>query len=118
MQIGLFYMSGGSQTMIGTATVANDDSAMSPFGFVDHLPDYTFTMPTVNPSDPWAGQNIGVALIQPDSAGNTGTYWDVDNVRLVSVPEPGSMALVAAGLILFAIRVRWLSAKKTAAASG
>jgi hapalindole biogenesis HpiC1 cyclase-like protein/PEP-CTERM motif-containing protein len=114
MQIGLYYMSGGSQVMIGTPTnIVNDDSDLSgPGGYVDTLSDFTFNMPAVGAGDPWAGQPIGVALIQPLSAPNDGSYWDVDNVRLVSVPEPGSMALLSTGLLMLLLGRRRLSAKQ------
>ena len=55
---------------------------------------------TGNISDAWAGKNIGIRI---DSVVGTGDgYWDMDNVRLVSmVPEPGAFALgVRAALVV------------------
>ena len=113
MQIGLYYMSGGSQTLLGTTTVLNNNS-----GPITHLTDYTLTIPPVAAIDPWAGQNIGVALIQTGGPQElTGGYWDIDNVRLAPVPEPGTIGLLAAAAVsLFALRRRRLFARRTVAA--
>ena len=115
IQIGLFYMSGGSQTLVGSTTVLNDNSDWNG-SYINQLSDYSLTIPAVGASDPWAGQNIGVALIESNSAYGSGSYWDVDNVRLAAVPEPGSIALISAtGLSLFMMR-RQLFAKRAATA--
>jgi autotransporter-associated beta strand protein len=83
MQIGLYYLdAGGNQVMVGTTTVLND-LALSGSSYITHLPDRYLAIPAVNASDPWAGQNIGIALIQPHTGTTTG-YWDIDNVRLTS----------------------------------
>ena len=61
MEIGLYYLDGGgNQVMVGTTTVLND----IPAGNITDLPDRQLIIPAVAASDPWAGQNIGVALIQ------------------------------------------------------
>ncbi len=119
IDIGLYYMSGGSQTLIGTpTTVLNDDSGWNGY-YIYQLNDYSLTIPAVGAGDPWAGQNIGVALFEPNNADGSGAFWDVDNVRLTAaVPEPGSMTLLAAaGLGLFVLRRRWSSGKQPSAAA-
>ncbi len=84
MEIGLYYLDGiGNQVMVGTTTVLND-LALSPGSYITNLPDRYLTIPVVTASDPWAGQNIGVALIQTSNSSNEGGYWDIDNVRLTS----------------------------------
>ena len=114
MQFGLFYMSGGSQTLIGTTSVVNQ-TTFPPGGYVNSLTDYTFAMPAVGPTDAWQGQNIGIALIQPGtSRPDLAPYWDIENVRLNAVPEPSSVALLlAAGLSIFGAYRRWSSKKRT-----
>ena len=110
MQIGLYYLNGGNQVMVGTTTVLNTNT-----GPITHLTDYSVTIPAVAASDPWAGQSFGIALIQTGGTG-TGGYWDIDNVRLATVPEPSSMALLAAGLSMLVLGRRWLLGKQTTAA--
>jgi hypothetical protein len=82
--------------------------------YVDHLNDYSLFIPPVNPGDPWANQNIGIALIEPDGAYGSGSFYDIANVRLQSAPEPSSVVLLlAGGVSLFAVRKRWSSKKKS-----
>ena len=105
MAIGLYYRDGnGNQVPIGTTTVTNNNT-----GNITHLTDYSLSIPSVAATDPWAGQSIGVELLQTQSG--TG-YWDIDNVRLTTaaVPEPGSLALLAVGLGVLAVR-KWRTSK-------
>ena len=83
MEIGLYYLNAaGNQVMVGTTTVLNE-LALSGTSYITHLPDWSLTIPAVTATNPWASQNIGVALIQPNTGATTG-YWDIDNVRLVA----------------------------------
>jgi hypothetical protein len=47
------------------------------------LRDFSFKLPTVEESDPWADKTIGIA-IRPFGPGFG--YWDLDNVRLFELP--------------------------------
>jgi hypothetical protein len=53
-----------------------------------HLIDFTVSVPTVKAADPWAGQHIGIQMLSTVSTNLEGGYWDLDNVRLVSIQEP------------------------------
>ena len=68
---------------------------------------FQWPLPEVQAGDAWAGHNVGIQLL---SAYGTGVgYWDVDNVRLVSVPEPatlGLLALGAAGMLIIRSRAQ------------
>ncbi len=66
------------------------------FPTTTHLVDYQVNVPTVQATDAWAGQNIGVELLSTEGEGYG--YWDVDNVRLTPTPEPTSAALLLVGL--------------------
>lgn len=102
LQLGLFYREGAEMVTIGTPTTVTFSTATfnpaGPFALVD----YSAVIPVVQPTDPWAGKNIGIRI---DSALGTGDgYWDLDNVRLTSVvPEPGvlSLATLGAGIAAF-----------------
>ena len=73
---------------------------------MNHFQDFSFVLPSVLVTDAWAGANIGVQLLSTADFGNMGGYWDVDNVRLTSVPEPASMTLLALGAGAFFLRRR------------
>ncbi len=112
MQVGLYYLDGANnRVQIGSTTVTS--------GLVDdnggtHFQDYSFVLPSVRASDPWANKSIGVQLLSISTFAmdpNTGYpemggYWDLDNVRLTAVPEPASMALLAIGAGVVAYRRR------------
>ena len=103
IDIGLYYMSGGSQTFVATREIDNDNSDWNG-SYVNQLTDYSLTIPAVGAGDPWAGQNIGVAMFEPGTADGSGSFWDLDNVRLQAVPEPGSTALLlATGVGMFVL---------------
>jgi hypothetical protein len=107
IDIGLYYLDGsGNQQFLGTSEITWSGSLSQ--GYVTSLTDYSVTIPAIGAGDPSKGQNIGVAIFEPGTAPLDGSYWDVDNVRLVSpVPEPGAIALVAAGTGILVLGRRW-----------
>lgn len=93
LQISLYYRDGlnnivpvGSQDIIYSAAA---------FPNITHFSDYEAVVPVVQAGDAWAGQNIGVSVMVTSPGG---AYWDIDNVRLTVVPEPGTVTLLALGL--------------------
>jgi hypothetical protein len=69
------------------------------------LADYSVNVPIVQPTDAWAGKNIGISILAATGDGNG--YWDMDNARLVSaVPEPGVLSLSALGAGAFLLMRR------------
>jgi hypothetical protein len=59
------------------------------FPTTTHLIDFQAQAPTVQPGDPWAGQQIGVRLRSSLVDTNlVGGYWDLDNVRLHASQAP------------------------------
>lgn len=67
-----------------------------------NLTDVTLHVPPVQPADPWAGRALSVRFTSTVTADLEGGYWDVDQVRLETVPPPALAAptLTAAGLEL------------------
>jgi hypothetical protein len=93
LMLGLYYGNSLSPVTVASASAIYSATA---FPSSTHLVDYTVTVPTVQAGDAWAGQNIGIELI--NLSGTGAGYWDLDNVRLVAaVPEPGSLSLLALG---------------------
>jgi hypothetical protein len=93
LMLGLYYGdSSNPQTVAQTLAVYS----AATFPSITSLVDFTVNVPTVQASDAWAGQKMGIEIvsISPPSAG----YWDMDNVRLTAVPEPGATGLAVAAL--------------------
>ena len=93
IQVALFGREAGGGAAVAAA-ITLDHSQLSN-GVV--LTDYTVTVPTVQSTDAWAGLPLGIWLDMYSGGANTGIFFD--NVRLTSVPEPGTLALLAAGLM-------------------
>ena len=103
--LGLYYGSSSSPVTVASTTAIYSAAA---FPSITHLIDYTVTVPTVQAGDAWAGQNIGVEVI--NMSGTGAGYWDLDNVRVV--PEPSTLSLLSAGLggLLW---MRWRARRRT-----
>ena len=94
-QFGFYYLDeANSPVALNTSTITFTPAA---FPNVTHLNDYSVALPEVQAGDAWAGRNVGIQLIS--SFGMGVGYWDVDNVRLVSVPEPATLGLLALGAV-------------------
>ena len=92
-QFGFYYLNdANSPVALNTSTITFTSTA---FPNITHLNDFSVTLPEVQAGDAWAGRNVGIQLITVFGTGVG--YWDVDNVRLVSVPEPTTLGLLAVG---------------------
>lgn len=93
LQLGLYYRDDAQNpVMLATTDIAHSAGT---FPGTPWLTDFSVNLPTVQAADAWAGRHIGVQIL---STSLGGTFWDVDNVRLTAVPEPGAAALLALGL--------------------
>jgi hypothetical protein len=104
LQLSLYYRDTGNNIVpIGTPTTITYNAATFPTTAPLNLVDYSVTIPAVQSGDAWAGKNIGV-MIQVSASDFNGGYWDMDNVRLTTVPEPGVASLLALGACGFMAR--------------
>lgn len=91
-------VSGDNRVTVGAVEAKN----ANPSNDVKHLTDYQLDIPAVMADDPWAGMNIGIQIISTVGFEDAGGFWDLDNVRLTAVPEPGSalvLGLASLGLL-------------------
>jgi hypothetical protein len=101
LQLSLYYRDAGNNTVtIGTPTTITYNPATFPLTSPLNLVDYSVSIPAVQAGDAWAGKNIGI-MIQVSSSDFTGGYWDMDNIRLTTVPEPAVASLFALGICGF-----------------
>jgi hypothetical protein len=106
LQLSLYYRDPGNNAVtIGTPTTIIYDPSIFPAAGPFNLVDYSVTIPPVQVGDAWAGRNIGV-MIQVGNAEFSAGHWDIDNVRLASVPEPCLASLLALGVCGFLVRRR------------
>ena len=110
LQLALFYRGPSNSIVnVGSTTVTFNTNTFNPSGPFS-LIDYAVSVPTVQAGNAWAGKNIGISIssLQGTGAG----YWDMDNVRLNAVPEPGIWALTSLG-----VAGMWLAFRRRATRS-
>jgi hypothetical protein len=113
LQLSLYYRDAGNNIItVGSPTTITYNPANFPLTSPLNLVDYSVNIPAVQAGDAWAGQNIGI-MIQVTASDFNGGYWDMDNVRLTSVPEPGQVSLLALGLCGFVARRATLRRSRT-----
>lgn len=82
LQLALYYRnSNGDKVVIGSTTITNSPTL---FPTNTHFVDFNLRIPTVQASDAWASQKIGISLLSTVGFDLQGGYWDLDNVRLAS----------------------------------
>jgi hypothetical protein len=86
LQLSLYYRDANSNKV--TVAAVSITNTYSVFSNNTHLVDFQVNVPTVRPSDPWAGQHIGAMMLSTVDTNLQGGYWDLDNVRLSSTLEP------------------------------
>lgn len=104
IQLRLYYRDAGNKVTVAVASFLFDPK-LDPYP-INHLFDYTVETPLVQVGDAWAGKAIGIEIATPSGPGGSGAYWDVDNVRLASVPEPSGAALLIFGATMLGRRRR------------
>jgi len=107
-QLSLYYPDAANNPVTVASTTATFTAATFPNN--THLLDYSASLPAVQAGDAWAGRPLGIALATTFGTGVG--YWDVDHVRVDVVPEPGSLAMLAAGGLVLGFRFRRASRSK------
>jgi len=102
LELSLYYRDSSSNMVtIAATTVTNSPDV---FTTNTHFVDFQVHVPTVQASDAWALQNIGIQLLSTANFGNAGGYWDLDNARLTETPALTlSSAAMANGLFSFTV---------------
>jgi hypothetical protein len=103
LQLQLYYRDGSSNMVVVGSTSITNSAELFPTN--THFVDFSVHVPQVKPSDPWAGQNIGIQLASTVDFTLAGGYWDLDNVRLV---ESGTPLLTISGVTngVFSVNVQ------------
>jgi len=98
LELSLYYREGTNTFTVGSTSIGYSLAAFPTNGPLN-LVDYQVNVPTVQAGDAWAGKNIGIQILSTTPIEMaTGGNWDFDNVRLTTVPEPGSIGLLALGM--------------------
>jgi len=82
-QLSLYYLDASSNMDIVAATTVTN--TLANFPSETQFVDFQLQVPGVQPTDPWARQNIGIQLLATPDFNNPaswGGFWDLDNVRL------------------------------------
>ncbi|MCC7375001.1 MAG: hypothetical protein IT581_10110 [Verrucomicrobiales bacterium] len=80
LEMSLYYLDDtGNRVAVGATNIVHDPAR---FPDQNHFVDIALHVPTVRPSDAWAGRPIGVRFLSTIIPAIAGGYWDLDNVRL------------------------------------
>jgi hypothetical protein len=90
LELGLYYRDANSNMVLIAQTIVTNSAQMFPT--TTHLTDFSVHLPAVQPSDPWAGQHAGIAILSTVGFELQGGYWDLDNVRL-AISGNGGLAV-------------------------
>lgn len=98
MRMGLYYLDDATNRVpIVSRSIVYTNEV-----FVRYFKDYPLRLPTVKPTDPWAGRPIGIELLSTTGFDRQGGFFNVDNVRLATYQEP---ALVSPQVVGGELRV-------------
>ena len=82
LQLSLYYRDAeGNPIPVNTTTITHSAEL---FPNTTHLVDFTVSVPPVQPTDPWAGQHLGIMFVSTVAPELVGGYWDLDHVRLTT----------------------------------
>ena len=104
MSIAIYYRN--DQNEIVPLAVREITFTLAGLPYSNFLTDFTASTDVVQAGDAWAGKSIGLMIFSttpfnsfdPNPNNRPTGYWDMDNVRLAAIPEPGAATLLALGL--------------------
>ena len=86
LEIGFYFRNTSNQMVkVGTTTITNSKAL---FPTNTYFTDFQVRLPSVKPTDAWAGKRIGIRIASTVGFDMLGGYWDVDNVRLTESVVP------------------------------
>ena len=86
LDLSLYYRdASGNHVPVAKTTVIH---SFDVFTSHTHFLDFHVRVPVVQPTDAWAGKHIGIEFKPTVDHDGEGGYWDIDNVRLFSGPDP------------------------------
>lgn len=86
LEISLYYRDASNNPVIVASTIVTNSPDLFPTN--THLTDFQVRIPSVKPTDAWAGKRIGIRIASTVGLDRTGGYWVVDNVRLTDSVLP------------------------------
>lgn len=92
--ISFYYRNAASNRVQIASTTVRHSSAVFPDR--NHFVDFRVSLPTVQATDAWAGQHIGISILSTVTTNLQGGYWDLDNVRLSESIAPVLEATILA----------------------
>ncbi|HWY77869.1 MAG TPA: hypothetical protein VN281_19790, partial [Verrucomicrobiae bacterium] len=100
--VALYYRDTSSNMVtVASTNVSYEANVFNP---ITHLLDFHVDVPSVNATNPWAGQNIGILFESTVPAGSIGGVWDLDNVRLVETAPTLANLVRANGQFSFTLQ--------------
>jgi hypothetical protein len=101
LQASLYYQDAASNRVTVAAT--NIVYSRAQFPDTTNFVEIELRLPAVQPSDPWAGQRLGIQFLSTVGFDLAGGYWDLDNVRLTAKAAALVEPAVLNGQFRFAI---------------
>ena len=86
IELSFYYRNTASNRVLITSTLVTHSPAV--FADRNQFVDFRVNLLTVNATDAWAGQHIGIGIRSTVTTNLQGGYWDLDNVRLAENSAP------------------------------
>jgi len=92
LELSVYYRDPAGNRVTVASTIITNSAALFPTN--TRFTEFQVLVPTVQASDAWSGQNIGIRVASTVGFDRQGGYWDLDNVRLDTVSTPSLSGVV------------------------